>query len=224
MKSVLFVTGSGTEVGKTYVTSLLIQQTRASGRSVRAIKPVATGMVAVSDPRFAETDTARLLKAQGLPCDETAIAGCTRWRFRAPLSPDMAAAEEAQKLSLDSVVSWTRSAIDLAAPETLVLVEGVGGVMSPIASDGLNIDFVAALGCPAVLVGGSYLGAITHVLTAIEALRVRAIPLKALVLNETKDSSVDLAATAASLRRFASGTQIVVVRYGGNISDAPALS
>ena len=101
--SVLFVTGAGTEIGKTYVTCALARQLRTAGRAVRAFKPVATGIAELDDPAFQHSDTAQLLAAQGSPCDETTIAACTPWRFAAPLSPDMAAAAESRRLELAEI-------------------------------------------------------------------------------------------------------------------------
>jgi dethiobiotin synthetase len=86
--------------------------------------------------------------------------------------------------------------------------------MSPIASDGLNIDLIAALARPAILVGGTYLGAISHTLTAITALRAHSIELWGLVINETAGSSVDFAATVGSLVRFAPHVRVMTLRYG----------
>jgi dethiobiotin synthetase len=211
--TILFVTGAGTEIGKTYVTCALARQLRAAGRAVRAFKPVATGMAALGDPAFQHSDTAQLLAAQGSLCDETTIAGCTRWRFAAPLSPDMAAAAEGRRLELGDITTWVRSAIQQLSADTTVLIEGIGGVMSPIASDGLNIDLIAALACPALLVGGSYLGAINHTLTALAALRSRAIDIRYVVVNETKGSSVDFAGTLASLARFAAYVTLILLRH-----------
>jgi dethiobiotin synthetase len=91
--------------------------------------------------------------------------------------------------------------------------------MSPIAADALNIDLIAALECPAILVSGTYLGAINHALTAIEALRARKIALEALVLSETAGSSVDFVATLQSLSRFAPGVRIVPIRRDAEICD-----
>jgi dethiobiotin synthetase len=211
---VLFVTGAGTEIGKTYVTCALARQLRAAGRTVRAFKPVATGMAERGDPAFHRSDTAHLLAAQGLPCNETTIAVCTPWRFAAPLSPDMAAAAEDRRLDLAEVTTWGRGAIPHISADTVVLIEGVGGVMSPIASDGLNIDLIAALACPAILVGGSYLGAINHTLTALAALRARGIDVRGLVVSETKGSSVDFGGTLACLTRFAPHVLLIPLRQG----------
>ena len=217
--AIVFITGSGTGVGKTYVASLLLRELRQSGRNILAFKPVATGMVPIDDPAFAETDTARLLAAQGIAVDAASVAACTPWRFARPLSPDMAAAAEGRTLEFETIVEWADSTLRQAAREAIVLVEGVGGVMSPIAADALNIDLIAALECPAILVSGTYLGAINHALTAMEALRARNIPLQALVLSETAASTVDFAATLDSLSRFAAVVRIVPIRQGAEICD-----
>jgi dethiobiotin synthetase len=217
--AIVFMTGSGTDVGKTYVACLLLRELRQSGRRVLAFKPVATGMRPLDDPAFAETDTARLLAAQGLPVDTAAVAACTPWRFARPLSPDMAAAAEGRTLPFETILAWADSVLRPAASEATVVVEGIGGVMSPIAADALNIDLIAALECPAILVSGSYLGAINHALTAIEALRARKIALGALALSETAGSSVDFAATLQSLSRFAPGVRIVPIRRDAEICD-----
>jgi dethiobiotin synthetase len=218
--SVVFVTGAGTEIGKTYVTCALARQLRAAGRVVRAFKPVATGMVPPSDPAFQHSDTAQLLAAQGLPCDETTIAACTPWRFAAPLSPDMAAAAEDRRVELTEILSWARGATQQLSEDTTVLIEGVGGVMSPIACDALNIDLIAALACRAILVGGSYLGAINHTLTALAALRSRSISVRCLVVNETMGSSVDFGETLASLARFAPDVALITLRRGEVLDGA----
>ena len=212
--TVLFVTGAGTEIGKTYVTCALARQLRTAGRAVRAFKPVATGMAALGDPAFQASDTAQLLAAQGLPCDETTIAACTPWRFAAPLSPDMAAAAEDRRLELGEITTWARGVIQQVSANTTVLIEGVGGVMSPIACDALNIDLIAELACPAILVSGSYLGAINHTLTALAALRARAIDVRGLVVNETVGSPVDFDGTVASLARFAPDVALITLRHG----------
>jgi dethiobiotin synthetase len=212
--TVLFVTGAGTEIGKTYVTCALARQLRATGRAVRAFKPVATGMAAVGDPAFEHSDTAQLLTAQGSPCDETTIAACTPWCFAAPLSPDMAALAEYRRLELSEITTWARGALQQVSADTIVLIEGVGGVMSPIASDALNIDLIAALACPAILVGGSYLGAINHTLTALAALRSRAVEVRGLVVNETFGSPVDFDGTLASLARFAPNVALIPLHHG----------
>ena len=197
-----FVLGAGTDIGKTYVTALLVRQARAAGQDVLALKPVASGVPSPGDPAFASTDTAQLLQAQGLPATSENIEACSPWRFREPLSPDMAAAAEGRILALEALLAWCDDQV-AAAPGKLTLIEGVGGVMSPMTSDALNLDVVKALGWPAILVTGSYLGALSHALTAIETLKAHGVEIAAVVLNESADSTVDFDAMMASLSRFA---------------------
>ncbi len=210
--SVYVVAGAGTDIGKTFITALLVRRLRAAGRAVLALKPVASGVPDPGDAAFAATDTARLLAAQGLALTPASLAACSPWRFAAPLSPDMAAAAEGQTVTLEAVADFCRARIAAADPDGVVLVEGAGGVMSPIASDALNLDLIKALACPVVLVAGSYLGAISHALTAIEALAARGASVRALVVNESAGSEVDFDATLETLRRHAGATVIVPVR------------
>ena len=198
----IFVTGSGTEVGKTYAAAALVRARRAAGRTVVALKPVASGVGPVSAADFARSDTAVLLAAQGLPVDPHTVAACTPWRYAAPLSPDMAARAEGRTLTLAEVTAWCRQRLAETPTDADILIEGVGGVMSPATEDATNLDWIAALGCPAVLVCGTYLGAVSHALTAAACLRADAGALAATILNESPQPSVGLVPTAAALRRF----------------------
>ena len=87
----VFVAGAGTEIGKTYVTAALTRRLRALGRGVRTLKPLASGVPPLDAADFAESDTGRLLAAQGLATTPETVAACSPWRFTAPLSPDLAA-------------------------------------------------------------------------------------------------------------------------------------
>jgi dethiobiotin synthetase len=86
-----FVTATGTDIGKTYITAGILRAARAAGRPVSAIKPVLSGY----SPEFAAgSDPAVLLAAMGKRVTQHNIAAISPWRFTAPLSPDMAAARE----------------------------------------------------------------------------------------------------------------------------------
>jgi dethiobiotin synthetase len=217
--SVIFVTGAGTDIGKTYVSCALLTALRDRGQPVAALKPVVSGVAAADHPGFDASDTARLLRAAGAPATPDVVEACSPWRFTAPLSPDMAAAKEGRSLGLADVVAWCRRRIAETAPGTLILIEGVGGVMSPIAEDGLVLDLILALGCPAVLVAGSYLGAISHALTALAVLEGRGLEVAALVVNETDGATVTLDATAAALAKYA---RTVPIHTLGRNGVAPA--
>jgi len=193
--STLFVTATGTDVGKTLVMTRLIAELRAQRRSVRALKPVASGF----DAADAEaSDTGVLLDALGLAPTEANLAAVSPWRFAAPLSPDMAAARERHSIPFGELVEFCRG--PRAADVTLI--EGVGGVMVPLDAEHTVLDWIEALGAPAVLVAGSYLGTLSHTLTAVTALRARGCTPAAVIVSESATQPVPLEETAAALRRF----------------------
>jgi dethiobiotin synthetase len=196
----LFVTGTGTDVGKTYVSCALIRALKARGAVVDAFKPVVSGF----DPKdAADSDPARLAAALGAPGDVFRIAPR---RYRAPLSPNIAARLEGQALVLDDmVIDAVARAAELR--DGLLLVEGAGGVMSPLTDGATNLDMITALGAPALLVAGSYLGTISHVLTALVALRGARVEVAAVVVSESLDAP-DLDQTAQTLSPFLDGAAL----------------
>ena len=109
-----------------------------------------------------------------------------------------------------------------------LLIEGVGGVMAPMTPRETVADWMAALGVPAVLVVGSYLGAISHALTAAEALTARAIPIAAVVISESDASGVALCDTVESMGRFLPETRLMTlprIEVGSEIwRDAPDMT
>ena len=197
-RKAVFIAGAGTEIGKTYVTAALTRRLRADG-PVLALKPLASGVAPWDDPAFAESDTAQLLAAQGLPVTQENVAACSPWRFTAPLAPDQAAALEGRRVSLDSIVGWCRDRI--AALDSPVVVEGVGGLMSPITDEATGLHWIEALAIPVVLVSGSYLGAISHALTAAEVLRLRGVDLRAVVVSESEGAPTSPETVAGAIQR-----------------------
>lgn len=195
--STYFVTGTGTGTGKTYVTAGIVRAARQGGHKAGAIKPVLSGY----DPALREaSDPGVLLNAMGKPVSAASIAAISPWRYAAPLAPDMAAAREGRSINFPQVVNFCQAAAE-AAPG-LMLVEGVGGAMVPLGGWHTVRDWIAALRIPALLVGGSYLGAISHVLTTAEALANRGISITAIVLSESEISPVPLEETAEIIARF----------------------
>jgi dethiobiotin synthetase len=196
----LFVTGTGTDIGKTYVSCALIRALKARGAVVDAFKPVVSGF----DPKDAAgSDPARLAAALG---DPGAVFRIAPRRYLAPLSPNIAARLEGQTLALDDMVI---DAVARAAEirDGLLLVEGAGGVMSPLTDGETNLDMITALNAPVLLVAGSYLGTISHVLTALVALRAAKAEVAAVVMSESLDAP-DLVQTAQALAPFLEGTAL----------------
>jgi dethiobiotin synthetase len=204
----VFVTSSGTGIGKTFVTLRLIAELRASGRRVRALKPVASGFDAAHAD---DSDTALLLRAQGLDVTPTNLDAVSPWRFAAPLSPDMAAARERRSIPFDALVAHCRAA---HASSDVTLIEGIGGVMVPLDAEHTVLDWIAALEAPALLVVGSYLGTLSHSLTAAAVLRERGVTVAGVVVSESEEQPVPAIETAETLARFVAPVPLRVLPRG----------
>lgn len=215
----LFVAGAHTDVGKTYAGCAMIREARAAGRKVDAFKPVVSG-IDMSDWR--DSDPGRLLAALGRPLDPAALDDMAPLRFNAPLSPPMAAALEGRTLLLSNLVEPCRRRL-AGTTADLLLVEGAGGVMSPMAEDGLCLDLMSALGLPVLLVGGSYLGSISHTLTALEVTRARGLAIHGVVVSESAGEDLpDFDQTVEAVARFG-GERTIAARRDGETSWAHAL-
>jgi len=216
----VFVTGTGTDVGKTFIACGVIQALRTSGRSVDALKPVVSGF----DPAKAdESDPGRLLAALGRTITAPEIERMSPWRFAAPLSPDLAAGREGRSIDFAAVRDFCRRAI--AAREGTLLIEGVGGTMVPLDPPRTVLDLMVDLSIPVILVAGSYLGSISHTLSALDVLARRGLKVAALVVSETAGASVSLEDTVASIGQFTGPTRIVPLpRLADASFDHPAFA
>jgi dethiobiotin synthetase len=218
--SAYFVTSTGTDIGKTFVTAGLIRYLREAGQAVRAIKPVVSGY----DSSVVETsDPAVLLTALGRDISADEINGIAPWRFRAPLSPDLAAARENRSIDFDGLIAFSRRAV--AAVSGILFVEGIGGIMVPLDAEHTVLDWMAALDIPLLLVVGGYLGTISHTLTALDVLRQRRLKIAAIVVSESERNPVELDDTVASIARFAHGIGVVgLPRLPGGLNQHPAFA
>jgi dethiobiotin synthetase len=190
----VFLTATGTDVGKTFVACALVRELVARGSKLRVIKPVATGF----DARGAkQSDSGRLLLAQGLPLTAAHLDATTPWRFGAPLSPDMAARRESRFLPFADLVAFCKRRHDV----DLTLIEGIGGVMVPLDAEHTVLDWIERLSPKVVLVAGSYLGTLSHTLTAIACLKARGLGPAAVVISESLQQPVPLEETAEAVRQ-----------------------
>jgi len=193
----IFITATGTDVGKTFVVASLIRLLRQMGRTVDAIKPIVSGydatLAAASDPGV-------LIGALGLPFSPEAVDRVSPWRFRAAVAPDLAARREGRSIDVDAVVAYCQGAIERR--RDILLIEGVGGIMVPLDEHRTILDVMMALRVPLILVTGSYRGTISHTLTALDSLFRRDLNVLATIVNETPGSSIPLGDAVASIGRF----------------------
>ena len=204
--SAVFITATGTDIGKTLVTAGLIRHVRGSGGAIAAVKPIVSGF----DPdAWQESDPAVLLAALGRPATLAEVERISPWRFKAPLSPHMASRREGRTIAFQDVVEFCRKTA--AAQRGLLLIEGVGGIMVPLDDRRTVLDLMSVLRIPAILVAGSYVGTISHTLTALEVMARRNLDIAAVVVSESEGSAASLDETAAAIAQFADAIDVVTV-------------
>jgi dethiobiotin synthetase len=215
----MFVTATGTDVGKTFVARGMIRQLRARGLAVDALKPVITGY----DPQTVHlSDTGRLLAALGRALTPRQINQVSPIRLREQLSPDQAARIEGRPIDFKALNTFCRTAI--SRHKGALLIEGIGGVMVPLDDRHTVLDWMIEIDVPAILVAGSYVGALSHTLTAIDVLERNALKIAAVVVNETPGSAATLDDTAGTIRRFTDNIEVFTLpRLPDGTPDHPVL-
>lgn len=211
-----FITAAGTDLGKTYVAAALARALVARGRRVRALKPVLSGF---NDADAASSDAGLLLAACGGAVSAETIAAIAPWRFAAPLSPDRAAALEGRRIDVAALTAWCRD--EMARNDDTLLIEGIGGVMVPLDEGQTVRDWIAALDLPVLLVTGTYLGAVSHTLTALAALREVGVRPAAIVVNP-RSGGVAVTDMQASLVPHLGGVPLLELDRGD--ADRPPAS
>lgn len=147
----------------------------------------------------------KALKPVECGSDDSVVLGCKPlYKFQNPLAPNMAAKLEGKEIDFAEIIDFCKNS-------DCNIIEGAGGIMSPITDDKTNLDLIRALDLPIILVCGSYLGSISHTLTALEVLKGLKVEV---ILNESKNSGVDLHETAAQIEAF-SGIKPRLIYRGG---------
>jgi len=215
-----FITATGTDIGKTFVTTGLIRHMHATGRPVAAIKPVVSGF----DPEaWHESDPAVLLAALGRPAALAEVEHISPWRFKAPLSPHMAARHEGRAIAFQDVVEFCRRS--MTKPPGTLLIEGIGGIMVPLDDRRTVLDWMSVLRIPIILVAGTYVGTMSHTLTSLEVLVRRNLDVAAVVVSESAGSAASLEETVVTVQRFANSIDVVgIPRLAPDAGDHPAFT
>ncbi|KVD14493.1 dethiobiotin synthetase [Burkholderia ubonensis] len=172
----LFVTGTDTEIGKTFVSAALLHGFARLGLRAAAMKPVAAGAYE-QDGVWRNEDADQLDAAANVVLPP---ALRTPFLLKAPAAPHLAAAQEGVTLDLDTIVACHREALTRA---DVVVVEGAGGFRVPLTGTRDMADLAVALGVPVVLVVGVRLGCISHALLTADAIRQRGLTLAGWVAN-----------------------------------------
>lgn len=167
-KKGVFVTGIGTEVGKTVTAALLVRALQAD-----YWKPIQSGDLGYTDT----------MKVEAWAGEAAGTVHPERYRLNLPMSPHASAADDGITIQLQD--------FELPQTDNFLVVEGAGGLQVPLNDHDCIIDLIAQLGLPVVLVSRHYLGSINHTLLSVEALRHRGIPIAGLTFNGSPHPSTE---------------------------------
>lgn len=172
-KPAWFVTGTDTEVGKTFVTCALLHVLRNQGVSALGMKPVAAG----TDAQGKNDDVEALIAASGTQAPHELI---NPYLFQPAIAPHIAAAEEGRAIDIETIVTAFNALRGMA---DAVLVEGVGGFCVPLGPDCDTADLAEKLKLQVILIVGMRLGCINHALLTQQAIAARRLKLAGWIAN-----------------------------------------
>jgi dethiobiotin synthetase len=187
-----FITGSDTDVGKTYIACQLVRQLVQQGVEVETRKPVESGCEMSANGELITHDALALQQANG---NRETIDRIAAYRYRAALAPPRAARLENREILIEQLLD----ACEVDHPQHRLIVEGAGGFYSPLAENGLNADLASALQLPVIIVVNDRIGAVNQALMTIQAVESRQLRVAAIVLNQVEpvtdaqmDNAMDL--------------------------------
>lgn len=175
-KNDYFITGTDTEIGKTFTTSALLRAFAKQGNSTLGMKPIASGAEEI-DGVLHNEDVDSLVAASSVKAPQEIVVP---YLMRTPAAPHIVAAVENVKMDVQHIASCYQQAQQLA---DVVLVEGVGGFCVPLDDETSTVDLAQRLALPVILVVGMRLGCINHALLTAQAINASGLRLAGWVAN-----------------------------------------
>jgi dethiobiotin synthetase len=209
MKKTFFITGTDTGAGKTVLAALLVKFLRSRGVNAAALKPICSGGRGDAKKIFAAMDGA-------LSLDEI-----NPWHFRAAIAPLLAARRENKKIKLPHVLARVRAT---QKRFEIVLVEGVGGLLSPLGENFDSRDLILALRAMPIVVAQNKLGAVNQILLTLEALPKNLRAKTCVVLMSPRKPDAAAKSNAKLLAEFFDGERIFQLPWLGKNFSAPKIS
>ena len=207
----IFITGTDTGVGKTFVAVGLINALKEKGFNVCPMKPVETGCRTKKGKLIPE-DTMSLIRASGI---KEAIDVINPYRFKHPLAPSVAAELERKSIKKEKIFSAYNY---LSKKYDITIVEGAGGIMAPLYKKYLFLDFISALNLPIIIVSRPGLGTINHTLLTISAAKGRGVNVIGVVINYAAKAKTGIAekTNPEIIKRLGGVPVIGIVLYSKN--------
>lgn len=172
----IFITGTDTGVGKTYVAAGIAGRLASSGMDTGVMKPAETGC-RTRGGKLIPSDALVLMQAAGV---RDPLSLVNPYKFRGPLAPAVAAEKERKRINIKRILAAFN---ELSKRHEFMIVEGAGGIMVPLWKEFLYLDLAQALRLPVVIVARPGLGTINHTLLTVSALRGRGLAVEGVVIN-----------------------------------------
>jgi len=205
-----FITGTDTEIGKTFVACALLHTLRRAGLQALAMKPVAAGF----DEHGRNDDVERLLAASSIQAPR---AWVNPYGFQPAIAPHIAAAEAGQAIELPPILDAFNRLQDMAEA---ILVEGVGGFCVPLGPTTDTADLASLLQLPLIMVAGMRLGCINHAVLTRQAIAARGLRLAGWVANRIDPAMSRFSENLATLETRLPAPLLGVVAHGVTPEDA----
>jgi dethiobiotin synthetase len=199
---ITLIVGTDTGVGKTWTTCALARALIDAGQRVIAVKPIETDCL---DPPRVDEDGLRLSEATGQAGPKRALV-----RLPGQVAPAIAADLAGVTVDYEDVIARIRA---LAAPDTQLLVEGAGGLLSPLTWTDNHLDLAHSLDARVLLVAADRLGTISHTLMALRVLQAEKVPVLGVVLNQPGEPDDSTRTNAAALARLAEQVSFLTVPH-----------
>ena len=197
-----FVTATGTDIGKTYASAQILRAAREAGMATSACKPLMSGF---GEDDLVASDAGQLLNAMGRDASPDNVSKICLHRFEQPIAPNVAMRRAGMAQDYSEILSFARnSQPNNTADKTagLHLIEGAGGLMSPVTDEKLHSDMILDLGLPVVLVTAGYLGAVSHTLTALAWCRSANVKVAMMIVSQPAQDAEDPAHLMAEVARW----------------------
>jgi dethiobiotin synthetase len=206
----IFITGTDTGIGKTYVTTSLLHALSQRGFATIGIKPLATGGF-WQNGQMCNEDALALANNASI---KLAYAQINPVIFTPPIAPHLAAQEQGKVLSANSLMDACAEAFNY--PADVCFVEGVGGWLTPLNERETMADFVRISGCKVILVVGMRLGCLNHTLLTYDMITQMQIPLLGWIANCLDPNMLYLAENIATLQQRLAIPYLGTVPYASN--------